>query len=472
MPRYYLPAVALAYVASFVIVIVSVVWIDWWLTCAFYLHLFTLLMVVALTIASFRRTYIEIDSAEMHFPINLAGDLLFRLDRSWGDIAAVGIEDESSDYGFQSYAEELRKKLIFIYFKSGGHVNLHLCNIDLSYLKLFVDSLVNNSERGACTPEFLEMQKQLPYLRDEQALSDKSSDTANFTQFWEDELESYIGTTNFVPLESGHELQGGKFYIEKGICYGGMSAVYLGLNHRHEKIVIKESSIPIRCEVDLREKARELFEREALFLYKLEHPRIAKVLDYFVEDRKDYLVLEYIQGRSLRQTIRANGPSNEKDVVDIAMQVCNILQYLHSRDPQVLHRDLTPDNLILRADGQIVLIDFGAANEFIGTATGTVVGKQCYIAPEQFKGKAVPQSDLYSLGCTMHYLLTGEDPEPLSQSRPAALNALVSRGLDRVVSLATELEVSERTSSAANFVHLLDDLNLKIELCERRKQTA
>ncbi len=474
IPRYYMSALALAYFLSFVIVIISAVWMEGWLSFAFYLHLFVLLMVVALTIAGLKKTYIEIDSAELHFPINLAPDLLFRLDRSWGDIAAVGVEDESNDYGFQSYADELRRKLIFIYFKSGGHVNLHLSNINLAHLKILVDHIVTNTARGACTPEFLEMQKQLPLLREDQVLLDREGDTvADFTQFWEEELESYIGTTNFVPLEAGHELQNGKFLIERGISYGGMSAVYLGIDNLHEKVVVKESSIPIRCDELLREKARELFEREALFLYKLEHPRMARVIDYFVEESKDYLVLEYVQGRSLRQVIRSNGPFNEERTADIALQICDILQYLHGQKPQVLHRDLTPDNLVLRDDGEIVLIDFGAANEFIGTATGTVIGKQCYIAPEQFKGKAVPQSDLYSLGCTIYYLLTGQDPEPLSQSRPALLNSLISNAMDDLVAASTAMELSQRIVSAGQCAHMLEEIySPKIELRECRKQLA
>lgn len=457
MPFFYMPAIALAYAVSFALVVVAAVWTDWWLTVAFHLHIFTLFVVIALTIASRKKTYIEIDSAEIHFPFNLSTDLLFRLDRSWSDVAAIGIEDQSNHYSFQSYADELRKKLLFIYFKSGGHVNLPLRNIELPDLKTFVDLIVLNSERGACTPEFLEMQRQLPYLREEQALTlNEVEATADFTQFWEDELESHISTTNFVPLEAGQELQSGKFLIQRGISYGGMSAVYLATNHLNQTVVIKESSIPVRANPELRQKARELFEREALLLYKLDHKQISRVLDYFIEDSKDYLVLEYVQGRSLRQIVRSKGAFEESRVADIAMQICEILQYLHGQRPQVLHRDLSPDNLILRGNGEIVLIDFGAANEFIGTATGTIVGKQSYIAPEQFKGKATPQSDLYSLGGTMHFLLTGVEPEPLSQSRPALVNSNISPVMDDLISIATELELCNRVETASRFAQLIE----------------
>src|SRR5262249_51278705 len=99
-------------------------------------------------------------------------------------------------------------------------------------------------------------------------------------------------------------------------------------------------------------------------------------------------------------------------------------------------------------DGEVFLIDFGAANEYVGVATGTLVGKQAYIAPEQFRGKAAPQSDIYALGGTMHFLLTGEDPQALSSSHPRAINKNVSDAIDELVAEATRLELADRIASA------------------------
>lgn len=113
-----------------------------------------------------------------------------------------------------------------------------------------------------------------------------------------------------------------------------------------------------------------------------------------------------------------------------------------------MHRDVTPDNLVLANDGHITLIDFGAANEFVGTATGTLIGKQSYISPEQFRGKAQTASDLYSLGCTIFFLLTGEDPEPLSESSPRLKNSAVSIQLDNIVVSCTTEETELRIRDA------------------------
>ena len=101
------------------------------------------------------------------------------------------------------------------------------------------------------------------------------------------------------------------------------------------------------------------------------------------------------------------------------------------------------------------LIDFGAANEFVGQATGTMIGKQCYIAPEQLRGKASQASDFYALGGTLNYLLTGDDPEPLSVSRPKEKHSQISQGCSDLVSSLTAYEYSERPSSAAEVLNLL-----------------
>ncbi|MBC7996642.1 MAG: serine/threonine protein kinase, partial [Leptolyngbya sp.] len=152
---------------------------------------------------------------------------------------------------------------------------------------------------------------------------------------------------------------------------------------------------------------------------------------------------------------KQNGPPRESTVVDWTLQIVTALRYLHEQDPPIVHRDLTPDNLVKEDDGTIKIIDFGAANEFIGTATGTMVGKQAYIAPEQLRGKTVTQSDLYSLGCTIYFYLTGKEPEALSTSDPRELNPDVSKDLAELVIQLTQMEASDRYQSAAQLVPVL-----------------
>ncbi len=125
--------------------------------------------------------------------------------------------------------------------------------------------------------------------------------------------------------------------------------------------------------------------------------------------------------------------------------------YLHSQNPPVIHRDLTPDNLVLRVDGQLVLIDFGAANAFVGTATGTMVGKQSYMPMEQLRGKSVPQSDIYSLGGTIYFLLTGRDPTPLEVSQVKS-GTILPTSLNPLLAKCTAVEVADRFRSSEEFL--------------------
>lgn len=282
-----------------------------------------------------------------------------------------------------------------------------------------------------------------------------SKQIASFTQMWEDELRRRFGATAFLPLEPGQRVRDGKLQIVRHLAFGGLSAIYLGQLEDNRLVVLKEAVVPEDAPVHAQTKALEMFEREAKLLMKLEHPGIVKVQDYFVENGRSYMLLDYVNGQDLRQYIQQNGPQKESVVLEWSLQIATILKHLHEQDPPIIHRDLTPDNLVVQEDGHIVLIDFGAANEFIGQATGTFVGKQCFIAPEQFRGKAVVQSDIYSFGCTMHFLLTGQEPEALEQSSPRAAGATLSDELEEVVTACTQMEVRDRYQSASHLIPVL-----------------
>jgi serine/threonine-protein kinase len=137
------------------------------------------------------------------------------------------------------------------------------------------------------------------------------------------------------------------------------------------------------------------------------------------------------------------------------VQIATSLKYLYEREQPIIHRDLTPDNMVLRNDGRVVLVDFGAANEFIGNATGTFVGKHSFIAPEQLRGKATVQSDIYAFGCTLFFLLVGEEPEALSQSNPREHVPSISEDLSELVQACTQLEASDRYQTVAQMLPVL-----------------
>lgn len=184
----------------------------------------------------------------------------------------------------------------------------------------------------------------------------------------------------------------------------------------HQLVIVK--LLAFGCEVQWDEI--KLFEREAQVLKQLNHPQIPKYRDDFcIDERSRYfgLVQEYIPGSSLKELLNQGKRFTEQQVRQIAVDVLNILVYLHELNPPVLHRDIKPSNLIWGENERIYLIDFGAVQDKVAKegATFTVVGTYGYTPLEQFGGRAVPASDLYALGATLIHLLTDTVPADLPQ---------------------------------------------------------
>jgi serine/threonine protein kinase len=223
-------------------------------------------------------------------------------------------------------------------------------------------------------------------------------------------------------------------------------------------VALKEFVLPVYPDARLRKQAAERFQVEAEMLSRLQHPQIVRFLDLFIEDHRAYLVLERAEGTTLKALVRSGGALPEKRVTALALQMCEILGYLHSRTPPVCHRDFTPDNLILGSDGLIRLVDFSVAQQIESRLTGSIVGKPAYMAPEQFRGKPTPASDIYSLGASLFYLLIGHDPEPISESHPRAENAAVTTAMDDIVARATRPDASQRYHDVQKVKQDLDQL--------------
>ncbi len=171
-------------------------------------------------------------------------------------------------------------------------------------------------------------------------------------------------------------------------------------------------------------KKLELFEREAQVLEGLNHPAIPKYVDYFQVDtecdRYFYIVQELAKGQSLADRIAAGERFSEVETRRIAIEILQVLQYLHSLNPPIIHRDIKPQNIIRGDDGHIFLVDFGAVQSVYRNTIAfgsTVVGTFGYMAPEQFRGQAYPTTDLYGLGATLINLLTHQNPADLPQKR-------------------------------------------------------
>lgn len=293
----------------------------------------------------------------------------------------------------------------------------------------------------------------------------------SFTKLWLDSLDggNRLGV-QLGPLSPGESVYGGRFEIINRLATGGQAVTYLALEKivpsgeqaeieiEERQVVLKEFVLPVRGGIEIRTRALQNVEHEARLLEKLDSPLIVKLLDCFIDGPRAYLVLEYIDGKSLRSRVQNDGPLEEKEVIRLAGEMCTVLEYMHGMTPPLLHRDFTPENLLQRANGGLALIDFNVAEQLETKETRTMVGKHCYVPPEQFRGKATTQSDIYAMGCTLHWLLTGQDPEPISASHPAQINTSVSSQLDTLVALATAPDTTRRYQSVREINEALSRL--------------
>ena len=258
----------------------------------------------------------------------------------------------------------------------------------------------------------------------------------------------------------------GRYLILHKLAQGGQSAVYQAIDtlDRAAERAIKEMS-----ESDLspaeREKAINGFMREARMLYTLHHDALAKVYEVFVEERRHYLVMEFVPGQNLEdEMMKAGRPLPWERVARWGMDLCDLFTYLHAQQPPVIYRDLKPPNIMLLPNGEIKLIDFGIARWLLPDRQDTAqLGTDGYAPPEQYSGHSEPRSDLYALGATLYHLLTGRVPEPAPQRLGGrqltpirTYNPAVPETLERVVQHALSLQAQDRFTSAAKMREALE----------------
>lgn len=238
---------------------------------------------------------------------------------------------------------------------------------------------------------------------------------------------------------------------------GGMSAVYQARDQRFPNVVklcaVKEMKSH-SLDPQLRAVAVQNFEREANILATLSHPAIPKVYDYFSEEARSYLVMEYIEGRDLEAILAdLTGSLPQEQILEWAIQMCDVLQFLHEHTPPIIFRDMKPSNVMLDKHSRLRLIDFGIAKNFQPGQKGTIIGTEGYSPPEQYRGVADQRTDIYALGATLHHVLTRQDPRvepPFSfHERPIqAANPSVTNEFAQVVMRALEYEPDRRYVSA------------------------
>ncbi|MBV8884067.1 MAG: protein kinase [Chroococcidiopsidaceae cyanobacterium CP_BM_RX_35] len=255
-----------------------------------------------------------------------------------------------------------------------------------------------------------------------------------------------------------------QYQVLRTLGQGGMGTTFLAweqaganLQRKPRLVVLKE----MNADMAKIAKAQELFEREARILKSLHHPGIPEYYDFFVEVGKKYLAMQLVHGQDLEKRILSLGPVTPSQAISWMIQTCEVLDYIHRQQPPLIHRDIKPANLMARtADNSIVVLDFGAVKE-IGTIPGTRIGAEGYCAPEQERGQPLTQSDLYAIGPSLIFLLTGESPfnfyRPQNRGYRFQINKIptITPRLRTVIDRVTEPIPSARYSNARELIAAL-----------------
>ena len=251
-----------------------------------------------------------------------------------------------------------------------------------------------------------------------------------------------------------------KYEILKQVGKGGMSRVYLAMDRRlNKQWAVKE------IEKKARDKNNEVVIQSAIveanLIKALDHPALPRVVDIIDSGNILYVVMDYIEGEPLSKILEQSGAQPQEQVVEWAIQLCEVLDYLHTRNPPIIYRDMKPANIMLKPDGNLKLIDFGIAREYKETnlADTVCLGTKGYAAPEQFggHGQTDARTDIYCLGVTLYHLLTGQNPsEPPYEIYPIRYwNPQLSAGLEAIIQKCTQLNPEDRYSSCAELLYAL-----------------
>ena len=210
---------------------------------------------------------------------------------------------------------------------------------------------------------------------------------------------------------------------------------------------------------------------------KLDHAALPRIVDIIEDNEAIYVVMDYIEGETLSKILREYGPQPEETVIEWAKQLCEVLDYLHTRQPAVIYRDMKPSNVMLKPDGKIKVIDFGIAREYKENNNSDTVslGTRGYAAPEQFggKGQTDARTDVYCLGVTLYHLVTGKSPceEPYEIYPIRRWNPALSGGLEKIIIKCTRPDPNDRYQSCAQMLYDLNHYKeIDDEYTRRQKQ--
>lgn len=285
-----------------------------------------------------------------------------------------------------------------------------------------------------------------------------------------------------IALGPGNTLCKGKYTILKKIGSGGFGITYMATqNPLNRNVCIKEyfltgrcvrdnerrTIVPLENGIEIYEKYRQAFVKEGQTLAGLNHPGIVEVVDVFDENGTSYMVMNYIEGRSLQKIVEDEGPLPYEVAVNYIAQVSEAVGYIHER--HILHRDIKPENIMITGDFRAVLIDFGSAREFVNdkTQAQTSILTHGYAPTEQYSttSRKGSYTDIYALGATLYFILTGKTPMDAASRmtdempEPKQINPAIPEEANRTIMKAMQMKSTDRHQSVMEFMNDLRNIN-------------
>jgi serine/threonine-protein kinase len=267
-----------------------------------------------------------------------------------------------------------------------------------------------------------------------------------------------------------------RYRVIKKIGQGGFGATFIGvdLTQKDNPLCVVKQLRPSTDDPDGLKMALDLFQREAQTLGKINHPNIPKLLNYFVDNQEFYLIQELVKGYNLKYEVKQHGVFSEAKLRTFLREMLPVIQYIHSQ--KVIHRDIKPANILRRQkDDQLILIDFGAVKDQVNTQLANTygqtaytkfsVGTMGYAAPEQMAMRPIYASDIYALGATCVYLLSGESPKNLQRNQQTGKliwkpEIEVSSDLTELIEKMLESDVRSRYRSAEQVMEALEKIQV------------
>lgn len=379
-----------------------------------------------------RNTRITVSDEGISFPLLMYADLCGRLSRPWSDIDTVDVYERRDSLNY------VNGNVLSMTFKSGGRIDLDTTRIPRDDLRVLQESLAQHRPTAACAPALTEL-----VARNDFEILDTQMYV--FSKKRRQLLSSGFGLINRNPLSTGESILDGGFRIERVLSGSGATCSYLANdNTASRNVCLTEYDLTV-VDLNLRDHVAEQLLSTSQVYENLHVPSILNLFDSRVDGDRFYTIAEPIS-QTLRTRVDSTGPLSDKTTLALGLKLAEALSAFQKMSPSHCIGGIRPDAVSYARDGALSIGEFGFVQDILMKYTETLLVDAPYAAPERIAADPVPASDLYSIGATMYFALTGQDPIPCASGHAQAANSKVSAQLSAVIERLLSTEPEQRGS--------------------------